>query len=216
MWFVYVGIGAVNVLWCALALVSMRARWRRKALAATSTPLVRIADALSGGRARIAGVVKSGPTIAAPLSGRPCVCFEIAIREPRRGDRWETVLIERGGVPFVIEDAGGRALVDPQGASLMLTHSESTGDDGDEHPAALDPIFVRAGIPPDRRARAVCCESAVAIGDPVAVAGTGVAEPDPDGGAPAAAYRDAPAVRLRFATTTRASLMISNDPAFAR
>jgi hypothetical protein len=76
------------------------------------------------------GVVRScGPSAEAPFSAADCVayCYEVGTRsndvhyaEPAF---WTT---ERGqgGVPFVLEDDTGRALVDPEGATMLFADGD--------------------------------------------------------------------------------------------
>lgn len=84
-------------------------------------------------------------TVHSPATGERAVLYEYAVQ--RRGGTsptpdWRTVTAGQNGVPFLLETAGGAALVDPRGAGLELpvTEEVSFRADPDELDAADPPI----------------------------------------------------------------------------
>ena len=63
------------------------------------------------------------PPLVAPFTGRACVCYiaevEVDYVIDANNTRWRPHIIERRGVPFVLHDATGDAIVDPEGAELV-------------------------------------------------------------------------------------------------
>ena len=181
-------------------------KWRRKLRRAKLTP---IAELREDTVARIVGTVRAlGPTLIAPLSGRPCVGF---LATARRRDAQTDYVAARGSnmVPFVVEDATGRALVVATDAQLALVMSQTVRRQlvsdllADElrfvlvHGARLDgQLDLEEGI--------------LQVGDQVAVLGSGTREPDPDA-TDEADYRSAGATRLCMTSSRRFPLVISNE-----
>lgn len=80
----------------------------------------KIGDAVDGKWLKFVGKVVAceGEPLVAPLSGRTCACFDAA----HWSSSGELLTRTLRGTPFVIEDGTGRALVDPRGAFVRLTH----------------------------------------------------------------------------------------------
>lgn len=80
-----------------------------------SAPRMRIAQAPQGSVVKIAGRVRPvGPLLRAPISGRPCVYFEVIVEQYRSSGRsgyWERLIRETDVRDFLLEDGSGRALV---------------------------------------------------------------------------------------------------------
>jgi len=75
------------------------------------------------GLAEIKGRSPATATLAAPLSGAPCHYFRYQVEEERStGKRREWVTVDQGksNVPFPVEDATARILVNPEGADMLL------------------------------------------------------------------------------------------------
>ena len=71
---------------------------------------------------RIVGPAEAaGETLTAPVSGRPCVLWVLEIIE-NLGEDWPSlrILRQQHGVPFVLEESGARAVVDPDSAIVSL------------------------------------------------------------------------------------------------
>jgi hypothetical protein len=179
---------------------------------------VAIADAAEGVTIEIAGTIVSGATIEAPLTGRACVHYDLEIVEESRGTGAPGLGVRRGyglhitpgrlhevrGVTFTIEDDTGRALIDPAGAEIhpvAIAREMTIGDPTVRQRALLVQHHMHAR---QNRFR----EGVLAIGDRVAVIGTAVREPDPDGAARAHGYRGDTPTRLRLGGSAKHPLVI--------
>lgn len=169
------------------------------------------------GRAQVLGEQLQGP-----LTGRRCVYYIAMVEEQRstgRSTYWRTVAQESRGVPFVLEDGTGRAIVDPNGAQVALDFdgNSKSGTFNNADPVQ-EQFLARHGqksqgwvFNKTLRYR----EAMIEVGETVAVLGSGIREPDPTA-APEAAYRGAPPTRLRLTSSPRFPLIISDDPATTR
>jgi len=183
-----------------------------------NAPRVDIAALGDGQEARVVGRVVPMQTMAAPLSGRPCVFYDITVEQYRSNGRssgsWHTILRERRGVPFLVEDGSGRALVDPEGAQIAVVHDSTTRsgtlDDASPQEEAL---LARHGLKSqgwvlNKRLR--YNEGVFEPGETVAVLGAGVREPDPSAVAAVQGYREALPTRLRLGGSQRFPLHLSD------
>lgn len=157
-----------------------------------------------------------------PLTGRPCVYYIAQVEEQRstgRSTYWRTIASETRGVPFVLVDGTGRAIVDPNGAQVAL---DFDGNSKSGTFNSADPVqeafLARHGqksqgwvFNKTLRYR----EAMIEVGETIAVLGSGVREPDPYA-PPEAAYRGAPPTRLRLTSSARFPLVISDDPSTTR
>lgn len=150
-------------------------------------------------------------TLTAPISGRACVFYLVIVTENEGSDA-KAFVREAIGVPFVIEDATGRAEVDPREADVLLVQDRfkilgpldaSTPDEDallrrhDKRRPGGKTLWYR--------------ESIIEPGELIAIFGAGGREPDPDA-PPTAEYRGAPAMRLRLSNARTYKLLISDDP----
>lgn len=149
----------------------------------------------------------------APLSGRLCVYYEVAIDAMAGKSMLKTLATEQEGIAFVLADGDARAFIDPANAFIStgidhVTHStlnlastnqqallERHGLFGTRLPLADGLRYREAIIEADER---------------IAVFGGGVREPDPE--ADAGAYRDSPPTRMCLTGTSRFPLFVSDDP----
>lgn len=148
-------------------------------------------------------------TLFAPISGRTCVYYVVEVRE-HDVSVIRTLVREERGVPFVLEDASGRAVIEPEGAKLVLTTDArtSSGGLGNDASPPERAFLQRHGIANTGRVLTYH-EAILEIGEPVAVVGAGMRELDPD--APPGMYRDAGGMRLRMTSGRRHPLVISDD-----
>ena len=137
-------------------------------------------------------------------------------RSTGRSSYWKTIITESEGVPFVLEDPTGRAIVDPNNAQVALDF-DGKSSSGSFHDATLvqEAFLAKYGkkssgwvFNKSLRYR----EAMIEIGETVAVLGSGVREPDPDA-PPEDAYRGAPRTQLRLTSSAQFPLVISDDPA---
>jgi hypothetical protein len=182
-------------------------------------PATRIADLGDGQLGKVVGRARGlTETLAAPISGRRCIYFSVTVEERRstgKSNHWRTVIREARGVPFMLEDDSGRALVDATAARIAAEfdgHSQSgTFDD----PTPAEQAFLdRHGQDGQRwlfnrtlRYR----EAVIEEGETIAVLGSGTREPDPDA-PPTDAYRGEAPTRLRLTSSRKYPLVISDDP----
>lgn len=168
--------------------------------------------------ARITGTVRpmGKRLLEAPLSGRLCVYYSIIVVAAREhlGQR-TTIGSEQDAMTFVIEDASGRAVVDPEHAQIsvafdFVSESKAAFDADPQQRATLERMGLvkRDWFNTDRLQYR---EAILEVDDMIAVYGAGVREPDPDA-APTGPYRDSGPQRLRFTGTVRYPLLISDDP----
>lgn len=182
------------------------------------TPRVAIASAREGQVVKITGVVAADAApIEAPLSGRPCVCYEILVEEYRSSNNsgsWRELLREVQGVSFFVIDATGRALVDPVGCQVTLVDDFSsksgTWDDANPREQAVLARHQQqaTGWVFNRTLRYK--EGVISVGEVIAVAGRGVLEPDPDAVGKVTGFREGPPMRFRMSGAAQAPLLLSD------
>ena len=101
-------------------------------------PRVSVADLIPG-EANLSGQVElyEGQSLTAPDSNAHCVCYEYTEQRKTRdsdGDvKWETIRSESQHIPFLLVDATGAIMVDPESksslsVSLASKHSRTDGD----------------------------------------------------------------------------------------
>ena len=199
--------GIAAVIGVAIAI----ARRRRHA----TLPIVSIADAAEGVIVHLAGVIAPGETIEAPLTGRACVHYELEIQGEARGQnrirpgvatRLPPRARDEHRIAFAIDDGTGRALIDPGGVWVRLEIEISERQMTLGEPSAIQRRLAEAHGMSSRGA--LFREGVLAVGDRVAVIGTAVREPDPDGAARATAYRGDAPTRLRLSGTPKRRLVI--------
>jgi hypothetical protein len=184
-----------------------------------SAPATRIADLGDDQLGKVVGRARGlTETLEAPISGRRCIYFSVTVEERRstgKSHHWRTVIREARGVPFMLEDDSGRALIDPTAARIAAEfdgHSQSgTFDD----PTPAEKAFLdRHGEDGQRwlfNRKLRYREAVIEEGETIAVLGAGTREPDPDA-PPTDAYRGEAPTRLRLTSSRTYPLVISDDP----
>lgn len=153
----------------------------------------------------------------APVSGRICVYYVVELIEMRPASPLRTLASEQEGIPFVLEDETGRAMIDPAHArcSCAFDHETESKAAFDADPRQRELLerfslvhrdwFQTQGI----RYR----EAAITIDERICVLGAGTREPDtavpPHG---ERGYRDDGPTRMRFTGTAKYPLVLSDDP----
>ena len=172
---------------------------------------------------RVIGQARAlGEELAGPLTGRRCVYYIAIVEEQRstgRSSYWRTIASETRGVPFMLEDGTGRAIVDPNGAQVALDF-DGNSKSGTFNQA--DPVQEQFLAKHGQKSEGWVFnktlryrEAMIEVGETIAVLGSGTREPDPNA-APEAAYRGAPPTRLRLTSSPKFPLIISDDPATTR
>lgn len=188
-------------------------RFMRTARAPEPVPEVpTVAIAAAGeGVVQIAGTVELlGKEWDSPVSKTPCVYYEHVVERERErsvvvGTVTEREVIHhaRSGVPFLLRDASGHAVIEPDGASSQLpVHHQKAEGGRPKGLSALDPTA-------ETRPLLHHTEYVVRPGDQLIVAGTAVREPDPD--APADPRRTR--MRLRHTDESPLELIHREQPA---
>ncbi len=167
---------------------------------------------LDGEVARFVGTVRAvGEPLRAPLTGRLCVAYRVEAKSHRDRKYERIVAAELEAVPFVMEGASGRAIVDPRDAEVQMAfdHCRVAGRRDSAELAEHRWLAARVvGARTHADDRLTYLESVLEVGEPVAVLGHGTLETDPD--APGGS-RDAQK-RVRLASTAAFTLRISDDP----
>ena len=190
-------------------------RMRRQFRRAPAFAIAELPEDTPGKLVGVARAFTEAPLVA-PLSGRPCVYYSIEIQELRAyGHAGGAFVTEQAGISFVLEDAGGRAVLDPRAAVISVvfdhhTQSKAAFDATREQRELLarHDLIQRDWFMTESMAYR---EAIIGIGERIAVLGAGTREPDPD--APrAAAYRAEPPTRLRLTGSPQHPLAITDDP----
>lgn len=167
---------------------------------------------IDGEVARFVGTVRAaGEPLRAPLTGRLCVAYRVEAKSS--GDRkYERgVAAEFEAVPFVLEGASGRAIVDPRDADVQMAfdHCRVAGPRDSAELAERRWLAARVvGARSLADDRLTYLESVLELGEPAAAIGRGTLEQDPD--APSG-FLDAQK-RVRMTSTAAFTLRISDDP----
>jgi hypothetical protein len=125
-------------------------RRRRRIL---DTPTSPIARAPGGAPVEIKGSVVTSEegVVRAPLSGRDAVWFRVVVQEHRsrgRSGSWRTVVDEREGRAFLVDDGSGqRARVAPAGAHVVLDRDKiATSGTFEDAPPSLEAFLRSRGL----------------------------------------------------------------------
>lgn len=193
---------------------------RRQLRNAQAKRIIELADdelAKVVGRARVLD-----EALEAPLTKRRCVYFVATVEEHRstgRSSYWKTVIREARGVPFMLEDGSGRALVDATAARISIDFDGRSQSGTFDDPTETEKAFLARhgqqgqGWIFNRRLR--YREAVIEDGETIAVLGAGTREPDPDA-PPTDAYRGDARTRLRLTSSRKYPLVISDDPTTTR
>lgn len=182
-------------------------------------PRYSLAELPEATRGRVVGQAQPlDGTLEAPLTGRACLYFVITVEQHHSTGRsryWKTLIREEQGVPFLLRDGTGHAIVDPRSAKVALD-VDGRGDSGTfDSPTERESAFLaRHGTTGqgwifNKRLR--YREAVIEIGETVAILGAGVREPDPTA-PPQAAYRGDQPTRVRMTSSPRFPLVISDSP----
>jgi hypothetical protein len=192
----------------------LRSRTRRFRRKLARHKLRRLGDLPEGTYARIVGRAHpAGEPLIAPMTGRRCVYYEVKVEgkgiAPHPG-KMTVIAAETKAIPFLLVDGTGRALVDPEGADVLIDFDARS--DFSPQARVVTPehltFFERHGrkviggvYGTELRYR----EAVIEVEDMITILGAGIREPDPD---PVSA---GPRSRMRFATTPQHPLMITDD-----
>jgi len=168
---------------------------------------------------RVAGVARplGQRVLEAPLSGRSCLYYSIALVELRPNNFLRRLATEQESVPFLLEDGTGRALIDPEHARFSCAFDHES-----ESKAAFDAsVRQRALLERHSLVRRNWFgtdairyrEAVIAVDERITVLGAGTRELDP--ATPRGleqGYREGGPTRMRFTGTAKYPLTLSDDP----
>lgn len=153
--------------------------------------------------------------LTAPISGRACVYWVLEVIENLGEDLPSRRLVRaQHGVPFVLEENGARAIVEPDSALTSLVFDHVSSSNGSSNADHMQRAVIAAHLAHRNFAHTVELvyqEAIIEVGEKVAVLGSGTREADPDG-APTAAYREGGRTRLRLTSSEKYPLAITDDP----
>jgi hypothetical protein len=184
-----------------------------------NAPMKRIAELGDDELGKLVGRARAlDEVLHAPVTGRPCVYFVATVEEYRPSGKsryWRQIVKEECGVPFVLEDGSGRAIVDATAARIAIDFDGKSTSGTFDNPTDTERAFLaRHGQTGEGwlfnktlRYR----EAVIAEHETIAVLGAGTREPDPDA-PPAGAYRGDVQTRLRLTSSPKYPLVISDDP----
>ena len=191
----------------AVARFGHQAAARRGLAGAVRTSM---AAAPEGARVHLVGTIAAGAQLPAPISGRACVYYAVAIEE-EIGTAWAVVYTDQQAVPFAVSDGTGRALIDAAGAELEIEAGRQVGTlEGAALAGLTATVALRLHGGGLRGPRLRYREVALAVGATIAVIGTAVREPDPEAIASVTGYRDGPPTRLRLGRSADHALWLSD------
>jgi len=185
-----------------------------------ATPRVRIADVVESVPTRVAGSVRASDAgLTAPLSGRRCVYYEVAVISvgisTRNFQRVESPLgTVSDGVSFALVEQDAVALVDCEHVHVAVANDHTATCKGtfDASPAQLE--LIRRCVRPGHRwfdtQELVFREACILPDQVVGLVGAAVREPDPEH-PPDGLFRGEAATRLRFRGTRAHPLLICDD-----
>ena len=161
---------------------------------------------------RVIGTVQPhrSRVLEAPLSGRLCAYYSIAVRAHvvswrTRREPYTTIAEEQEAVPFELHADGDRAVIDPKDAWISSGFDHKSDDLFDPR---VQRLIGRMGIVV---APLLIQEAVLELDERIAVFGAAVREPDPGSVSGEAGYRDGVPLRLRFTGTAKFPLVIRDD-----
>ena len=147
-------------------------------------------------------------TLVSPLFGRPCVYYLAEVELDRDGGVPTIIAREARGLPFVLDDATGRAIVDPDSAEIAIDLDREAHDVWGATRGTRRAFLMRVGQGDVADVDELWFREAVfAVGAGMAVVGSGVREPVPQA-APVGGYRGEVPTRLRLTSSPAHRLVI--------
>ena len=182
-------------------------KWLRKA------PTFSIVDMPENTFAKIVGHARPfrERALEAPISKRLCVYYDVSIDQMSENNSLvRTLTSVQDGIPFVLEDHTGVAVIDPAHA-FVSSGIDAITTANDDTKLNERELIARTGLRIARGTALRFREAVLEIDEMVAVYGGGIREPDPEGVA-AMTYRDGAPTRLHLTGTAKFPLFISDDP----
>lgn len=93
----------------------------RHARLIADTPTSRIASAAQGyTELRGRGQPLGGAPVLSPINGLPVLWYRVLVEERQRDGKWKRESMDESHASFLLEDASGQCVVDPEGADMMV------------------------------------------------------------------------------------------------
>lgn len=149
--------------------------------------------------------------LAAPLSGRPCVAWQVSVWQPLSGRAWQKVLDRQAQVPFAVLDGTGRAVIDTSRVAsyAAVDHEERAAHPG-ELSAAARAFLAQHGLRPAARGTLHLKESALTRGEWTVV--VGLVEREDEDGARSTYRAPADLREIRLVPPRRGAVLFSDAP----
>jgi len=177
-----------------------------------SAERVTIADFPDHGIASIVGRVRyTKRTVASPMFGRECACFQVSVSHRGAGPTvkpWRT----SGGYEFILDDGSGAALVYLGGADITISLDAHCHAGGTSTTPAQRRFIEQHGLVEPTTDNLLFVEGVLEPGDLVAAVGWGRWVMDPRAQAERTGYREM-ARLLEMHARPEEPLIITDDPA---
>jgi hypothetical protein len=189
------------------ARLSRGAKLRRRIARARAFAVAALPEDTVG---RVTGTARPlDDTLTSPLFERPCVYYLAEVELDRDGGVPTIIAREQRGVPFVLEDASGRAIIDPDSAEVAIDLDREAHDLWGNTRGARRVFLMRAGQGEVANVDELWFrEAVIEVGAQVSIVGSGVREPDP-AAAPVGGYRGELPTRLRLTSSAAHRLVIA-------
>ena len=165
----------------------------------------RIADLPENKRGRIVGGVQPlEGTLHAPFTGRPCVYYEATVF--RAASDTHTYAKECIGVPFMIDDGSGTAVIDPRNGRVQI-YVDVVLNFGEAHRTNVAAMLARCNANPGLAdwPSLRYMEARIEVGEQLDVVGSGIRDGVSHGDE---GYRDSRASRILMGASGRSTLWI--------
>lgn len=169
------------------------------------TKRYRIADLPENKRGRIVGAVQPlGGTLTAPFTQRACVYYEATVFRPDADSH--TYAKECVGIPFMIDDNTGTAVIDPRNGRVQI-YVDIVLDYGAASRANVAAMLARCRVNPALADWPVLryMEARIEVGEQLDVVGSGIRDSVSHGDE---GYRDSRASRILMGASRRSTLWI--------
>ena len=174
--------------------------------------VIDLAAAADGEMVRVVGLVRreeGEEALVAPLTGRPCVYYQVVVRTLRR--HAVEVTTDAGAVTFRIVDATGAAVIETTNVEWTVEADHEAIVEAGATPDEAQQAFLRRHVEVQARGDELrFFESIVELGAMVSVVGTGEREVDPMPELETP-YRGLTPTRMRFRGAEDAPVQIRRD-----
>jgi hypothetical protein len=127
---------------------------------------------------RLDGDVRALPrALTAPLTGRPCVYYQVVVEQAVLLG-WQELHVDRCGAAFALDDPSGTAIINPTRASVAIAFDHRAVIRSSEVTPPQRALLAAQGYRSDSDDLLRFSEAVLSAGDRVTVVGTGKQSPD--------------------------------------